>query len=271
MFHFWQSGWFQITLLGVCALTVLTSARLMTQLAVQSRARRLLQLERARIARDIHDDFGARLTILLVTGEEAQDKLSGDGDAEVRGQFRQMCETARDMLNAIDEVVWVVNPRRDTLGDSVIYICKYAESFLRAASVRCRFDIQPGLPEISLDLPFRRNIFLTIKESLSNAVKHSGATEVSIRISLEGMTLRAIVEDNGHGFDPLKIDVARHGLKNMIARIKDLGGNCEVAGAPGTGCRVAFSVPLPLARSHHGLLKWWFGQPSSQPPDASLK
>jgi signal transduction histidine kinase len=100
---------------------------------------------------------------------------------------------------------------------------------------------------------------LTIKESLSNAVKHSGATEVSIQVRLDGPTLRALVEDNGHGFDPSQINTTRHGLSNMIARIKDLGGNCRVESKPGTGCRVAFSVPLPLARSERWVVKWWYG------------
>ncbi len=255
--HFWQSPWFQITLSIICVLTVITSARLMTQLTVQSRAGRLLQSERARIARDIHDDLGARLTKLLVTGEEAQDNLPGESGT--RAKVDQICDETRDVLNAIDEIVWVVNPQRDKLNDSIIYICKYAESFLRAASVRCRFDIQRDLPDISLDLPFRRNIFLTIKESLSNAVKHSGATEVSIQIRLDGPMLRVVVTDNGHGFDPLKINNTRHGLTNMIVRIGELGGHCLVESTPGTGCRVAFSVPLPQARSKRWVVKWWFG------------
>lgn len=256
--HFWERGWFQFSLLAICGLAALTSARLMTQLAVQSRAQRLLQLERARIARDIHDDFGARLTTLLVTGEEAQDSLAGESEAH--SLVGQICDGVRDMLNAIDEVVWVVNPQRDRLNDAVIYICKYAETFLGAAAVRCRFDIQPSLPEIPLDLPFRRNIFLTIKESLSNVVKHSGATEVAIRIHLHGLTLMVVVEDNGRGFDPAQAGATRHGLGNMIGRMKDLGGSCQVASAPGTGCRVAFSVPLFQARSQRSLIKWWFGQ-----------
>lgn len=253
--HFWESGWFQISLLAVCGLAAMTLARLMTQLAVQSRARRLLQLERTRIARDIHDEFGARLTTLLVTGEEAQDNLQGGSEAFK--QVGRMCEGARDMLNAIDEVVWVVNPQRDTLYDSVIYICKYAESFLRAAAVRCRFDIQSDLPEISLDLPFRRNIYLTVKESLSNAVKHSGATEVSIGIRLQGRTLVAAVQDNGKGFDPAQISVGRHGLSNMISRMKDLGGHCRVETAPGAGCRIEFTVPLPRPRAQLWPIKLW--------------
>jgi signal transduction histidine kinase len=132
----------------------------MMQLAVQSKAHLLLRLQRARIARDIHDDLGTRLTQLLLIGEEAQSALPSE--SETRGQFSEMCESARNVLGAIDEVVWVVNAQRDTLGEFVIYICKYADAFLRSALVRCRFDIQRELPDITLDMPLRRNLLLTI-------------------------------------------------------------------------------------------------------------
>ena len=244
--HFWETGWFQIGLLAACGLAGLTSLYLTMQLAVQSKAHRLLRLERVRIARDIHDDLGTRLTQLLLTGEEAQSKLPAE--SETRDQFGQMCDTARNVLGAIDEVVWVVNSQRDTLGDFVIYVCKYAESFLRPALVRCRFDIQRELPDISLDMPFRRNLLLAVKEALSNAVKHSGANEVAVCIRMQGQALIAIVEDNGCGFDAGKIDTARHGLKNMTTRMNDLGGHCRVQSSPGTGCRIEFEIPLPSTR-----------------------
>jgi len=247
-FHFWETGWFQIALLVACGVAGLTSLYLMMQLAVQSKAQQLLSLERVRIARDIHDDLGTRLTQLLLTGEEAQSKLPGE--SETREQFGQMCDSARNVLGAIDEVIWVVNSQRDTLGDFVIYICKYAESFLRPALMRCRFDIQRELPHISLDMPLRRNLLLTIKEALSNAVKHSGAHEVAVRIRLQRQALIAIVEDDGHGFEVGQINTSRHGLHNMIARMKDLGGQCRVQSSPGDGCRIELEIPLAAGRLH---------------------
>lgn len=260
--RFWERGWFQMTALIGCGLGVLSSIYLMMQLAMHSRAQRLLYLERARIARDIHDDLGARLTQLLLTGEEAQSKLPPESEA--RGQFDQMCDGARNVLGAIDEVVWVVNSQRDTLSDFVIYICKYAEAFLRAAQVRCRFDIQRELPGLPLDLPFRRNLLLTIKEALSNSVKHSGASEVSVRMRLHGKALITVVEDNGRGFEAGSANPLRHGLANMAGRMEDLGGQCRVVSAPGEGCRIEFEVPLPSVRLH----RWSLFRPgivSAQP------
>jgi len=262
--HFWETPWFEIVLLVACGVGGLTSLCLTMQLAVQSRAHRLLRQERTRIARDIHDDLGTRLTQLLLVGEEAQSALPAE--SATRGQFSEMCENARSVLGAIDEVIWVVNSQRDTLGEFVIYVCKHAESFLRLALVRCRFDIQHELPDISLDMPFRRNLLLTIKEALSNAVKHSGANEVDVSIRMRGHALIASVEDNGCGFDAGRIDTARHGLRNMMSRMNDLGGHCRVQSAPGVGCRIEFEIPLPSTRLH----KWrpaFRAFPASRPAD----
>jgi len=246
--HFWQTGWFQIGLLVSFGLAGLTSLYLTMQLAVQSKAQRLLRLERARIARDIHDDLGARLTQLLLTGEEAQNRLAGE--SETRDQFDEMCEGARNVLGAIDEVVWVVNSQRDTLEDFVIYVCKYAETFLRSSHVRCRFDIQRGLPDISLELPVRRNLLLAIKEALRNAVKHASASEVAVRIRLQRQSLLAVVEDNGRGFEPSEVGAARNGLKNLRSRMNDLGGHFRVQSAPGKGCKIEFEIPITTGRLH---------------------
>src|ERR1035437_9092263 len=118
--HFWQTGWFQIMLLSVCGLVVLICLRLMAQVTMQSKAQQLLQLERARIARNIHDDLGAGLTKLVLSGEVAQNELPPD--SETRNQIGQLCERARDLSHVVDGVVWAINSRRDTLRDFATYV-----------------------------------------------------------------------------------------------------------------------------------------------------
>jgi signal transduction histidine kinase len=113
-------------------------------------------------------------------------------------------------------------------------------------------------------MPLRRNLLLTIKEALTNAVKHSEASEVAVSIRLQGNALIAVVEDNGRGFDAGQIDGARHGLNNMTVRMNDLGGHCRVRTSPGAGCRIEFEIPLPSRRLHswHPFRR---GFPSSRP------
>jgi signal transduction histidine kinase len=239
--QFWQTGWFQLTVLAVCGTVVLICLRLMAEVTVQAKAQQLLQLERARIARDIHDDLGAGLTKLVLQGEVAQSELQADSEARV--QIGQLCEKARDLSHVVDEVVWAINSRRDTLRDFATYVCKYAQAFLSSTPIRCRLDVEPELPPIAFDLPIRRNLFLAVKEALNNAAKHSQASELFLRIHRRGEGLAVAVEDNGRGFDLAHASPDRNGVANMGQRMDEVGGVCRISGKPGTGCRIDFIVP----------------------------
>jgi signal transduction histidine kinase len=236
----WQSREFQVGLFAGCAVFVVTCLYLLIQLVSQSKAHRLVQAERDRIARDIHDDLGSKLTQLLLTGEMAQ-----IGSAPAAGApLSQMCDGARSILATIDEVVWIVNSQHDNLEDFAIYVCKYAQLFLESTGIRCRLDVAAELPAKTLSQLMRRNLFLAIKEALNNAAKHSQATELTVRIELIGFRLNVVVADNGRGFDITQAKQQRNGLSNMKQRMAEIGGDCEVASRPGEGCQVSFAVPL---------------------------
>ena len=249
---FWQSGWFQVLLVALCALVVGVCLRLMAQLALQSRAQETLRRERERIARDIHDELGAGMTQLVLMGELAQHAMP-EGSLD-RRQVDRICEKARDLLGAMDEVVWAVNPRRDTLRDFSVYVCQYATKFLEAAGIRCRLDVEPQMPATAFDLPVRRSLLLAVKEALNNTAKHSGASEVFLRLHRRDEAIVVVVEDNGAGFDPANQDGSRNGLTNMADRLREAGGLCRIDSAPGRGCRVELSAPLvePTRRR-----SWW--------------
>lgn len=241
--HFWQRGWFQVTLWGIVAVIGLLYLRLMARLALQSRAQDLLRTERARIARDIHDELGARLTELALEGEVIQTELPAE--SPVRPRLEALCEKARAVSGAMDEVVWMVNSQRDTVRDFAAYVCKHAQRYLTSTPIRCRLDVEAELPEVVFELPIRRNLLLGVKEALNNAVKYSQATELFLRIRLRGQTLFVVVEDDGAGFDLENADPVRNGLTNMKHRMKELGGECRIVTSAGAGCLVEFQVPLP--------------------------
>jgi hypothetical protein len=254
--HFWQTAWFQITSFTICSGAILVCLGLWGKLALQSKAQLMLQRERARIARDIHDDLGAGLTQLVLLGELAQSESSDNGERRI--QMEQLCEKSRGLLGSMDEVVWAVNSKRDTLRDFSIQACKYAQTFLASAAIRCRLDIEPDLPPEPFELPLRRNLFLAVKEALRNAAKHSRASELVLRIHRHNRSLEVIVEDDGTGFDPSLASDDRNGLSNMSHRMLEVGGECALTSAPGGGCRIVFRVPL--ARRHSGFANWfsWF-------------
>ncbi len=240
--YFWQTGWFQVSLLSICGLVILVSLRLMAQLALHRKERLLLQGERARIARDIHDDIGARMTQLVLHGEVAQNELPAE--SETRTQLVMICEEARGLLSTMDEILWAVNPRRDTLRDFADYVCNYAQEFLKPTRIQCLFEVNPEMPAAVFNLPLRRSLLMAIKETLNNTVKHAEATELRLQIHWRGPQLVVVVQDNGKGFDMAVVKSDRNGLTNMAQRVSELGGSCQITSRPGQGCRVEFSIPL---------------------------
>jgi signal transduction histidine kinase len=255
----WQSREFQIGLFVGCGVFVLACLYLLIQLVSQSKAHRLVQAERDRIARDIHDDLGSKLTHLLLTGEVAQI----DSPPAASEPLSQMCDGARNILATIDEVVWIVDSQHDNLDDFVIYLCKHTQNFLDATGIRCRFYVPAELPAKTLNQFMRRNLFLAIKEALNNAAKHSEATELTVRIDLNGSRLNVVVVDNGCGFDCAQASQERNGLSNMKLRMTEIGGDCQVVSRPGDGCQVLFQVLL----EPEPFLKSFF---KSQPPDNGI-
>lgn len=243
---FWQTAWFQITFLTLSGLLLLTIFALVAQLALHEKERWLLQRERARIAMDIHDDIGSRVTQLVLNGEDVQEALAEN--STVRAQLGVIWDDARKVLSSIDEILWALNPRLDTLRDFADYICDYAHNFLEPAGIGCEFEVDPKMRLAAADLPLRRSLLMAIKETLNNIVKHSGATNVQLRIARQRQHLVVVVQDNGKGFDPASINPARNGLGNLSRRMSELGGSCHIASQPGKGCRIEFSVPLKHPR-----------------------
>ena len=239
---FWQKGWFQLFLLSLCGCVILVSLRLMAQVALHKKERLLLRAERARIARDIHDDVGARMTQLVLRGELAQCEMPTDSN--VGQQMKSLCEEARSLLSTMDEILWAVNPQRDTLRDFAAYVCKYAQEFLAPTKIQCLFDVAPEISVAAFDMPLRRNLLMAIKETLNNAVKHSAATELHLKIDWQEQWLVVVVQDNGKGFDLAEAKSQRNGLNNIIERMHDFGGHCRITSQPNQGCRVELSVPL---------------------------
>jgi signal transduction histidine kinase len=183
-------------------------------------------------------------------------------NSATRSQLDRICEEAREILSAMDEILWAVNPRRDTLRDFASYVCGYAQEFLKPTAIQCRFEADPEMSTAAFNLPLRRSLLMAVKETLNNAVKHSGATELLLQIHVQGQRLVVAVQDNGHGFDQAQARPEGNGLVNMAQRMKELGGSCVIASQPGKGCRIEFAIPLTHLRPH----QWaWGAKQLSEP------
>ncbi len=245
--HFWQQGWVLAGLLTACLTVGVLWVRQGLRLALHTRTHRLLERERARIARDMHDDLGSGLTQLTLLGELVSRETPCDGVA--RSRLNELCAKARLLLRSMDEIVWAVNPRRDTVKDFAAFITEHAQEFLATTAIRCRQEVAAELPAIPLNLPQRRNLMLAVKEAIRNAARHSGADEVNLKVQVvENDSLRVVVEDNGRGFSAGAAPDDRNGLTNMKLRLADIGGSLTLDTAPGKGCRITFLLPLPALK-----------------------
>jgi signal transduction histidine kinase len=168
------------------------------------------------------------------------------GADEAREHSREIGLRAREMVTALDEIVWAVNPRHDSVASLATYFCQYAQHFLKATPVRCHLEVARDLPAAPLNAEQRHNLFLAFKEALSNVVRHSGATDLWLTISALTGLLSVTLSDNGRGLDAAGSQAGNgaDGLGNMQRRLRELGGHCEVAGSRGQGTTVAFKVPL---------------------------
>ena len=246
---FWQTGWFMVA--AVVALTAvifvivrrLAMRRLRLRLARLEREQ-MVERERARIAKDIHDDLGASLTEITILSELAQN--AGTTPPEAHADIRKIAAKSKALTQLLDEIVWAVNPRRDTLENFVTYTCTYVEDFLRVAKIQCRLELPPTVPEVTLRTDVRHGLFLVVKEALNNAVKHAAATEVRVRMEIISAECIISIQDNGRGFDPGQpaAPSAGEGLANMRQRVEALGGRFDIFSQPGAGTKIRFKVPL---------------------------
>jgi signal transduction histidine kinase len=149
------------------------------------------------------------------------------------------------LTRSLDEIVWAVNPRNDSLDGFVVHICQLAPELLRAAGIRPRLDMPMEVPPIKLAPNVRHQLYLALKEALHNVIKHANATEVWVRLKIDQGLLTLSVEDNGRGFEAgLAQKNGADGLMNLRHRMEDIGGQFEQQSEPDRGTRIAFVAPL---------------------------
>jgi signal transduction histidine kinase/ligand-binding sensor domain-containing protein len=250
--HYSETWPFRLALgLGVIALAA-GAARYVTAKRLQRTLERLelqqaIERDRGRIARDIHDDLGAGLTQITLLSELAR----REPPQEMEAHLGQISDTARELTRTVDEIVWAVNPRQDTLDGLVTYICQFAQEYLTMAGIQCRLDVPGHLPAVRLTADVRHNLFLAVKEALNNVVKHAAAREVWLRLIHDRGSITLVIEDDGCGFDGpagAPVSVARtsggQGLDNLSSRLASIGGRCSISSQRGRGTRVDLSVDI---------------------------
>jgi ligand-binding sensor domain-containing protein/signal transduction histidine kinase len=250
---YWQTRTFQIAAPGLGFLAIgaaawgFISRRHKSELEMIKR-KHALERERARIAKDMHDGLGSSLVKISLLGEQVQSGLaeeaeSGPGEADrVQGQVRKMTAAARQVVREMDEIVWAVNPKNDTLENFAGYLCGFAREHFSDTPVECHLDFPAELPAEILSAEVRHNLFLAVREALNNALKHAEAKHVWVRMETSPGRVALEVRDDGKGFSP-GISEDRNGLRNMHERLHQIGGQMRLdSGSAGT--QVHFTISL---------------------------
>ncbi len=204
--------------------------------------RREIEQERARVAHDLHDDLGTGLTEVNMLTSLV--KSPATSVAEKEHYLDDLRETALRMVTSLDEIVWAVNPRNDTIASLASYFGSYSRRLLDLASVSCGLDISEDLPEQPLAPKFRQEIFFSFKEALNNVVRHAHATQVRLRIFVREESLIVEVADDGRGLDGRPGAAGSDGIANMNERMQSIGGTCEIMSDAQQGTTVRFRAPL---------------------------
>jgi ligand-binding sensor domain-containing protein/signal transduction histidine kinase len=234
--HIWQRWWFY----SLIALLLLATAYLL----YRYRLRRVIELERVRtrIASDLHDDIGSNLSPIAglseVLGQQAR-----WSDSLIAERLSIIANASRQSVEAMGDIVWAVNPKRDNVIDLAHRMRRFASDSLTGRNIQFHFDAPNPNQNTKINAEVRREVFLVFKEAVNNIARHSGCKTVEASLKSERGTLTLRLQDDGQGFNEAASNHGQ-GLESMRRRAEKLGGRVEMISQPGAGATVILTAPI---------------------------
>jgi signal transduction histidine kinase len=217
------------------------------RMVAELRERQVLNEERSRIAADIHDDLGADLSRLLLYARIAEPRHDGK-------EGRPLTDGLGNAIDKMDEIIWALDPRRDTLQSTVQFIEQQARESAEAHGLKFRADVRVPRSPVHLTAGHRRELMLLAREAIRNVMDHAKASTLWVEWLAEDDAVRLTVRDDGKGFDAHATDNGRHGLGNMRERAERLGGTLSIGRCGSVGTCVELRFPLAgITRSDDAL------------------
>jgi signal transduction histidine kinase len=243
----WQHVWFWPLVaavgVGLTAAAIMVIHRQRSKRAMEIlRYQNALERDRSRIARDMHDDLGTRVTFITMSAALATRDMERAPE-NARRHLNRVTESARELVMSMDDLVWAVDPAHDTLDHLGSHFLRLAAEMFRDSPVRCRPNIPALLPAVPLGADTRHHIALAVKESFHNILRHAGPCEVYFALEFDGREIHVTIRDTGRGFDPENHERG-HGLDNLSHRFKEIGGTCEISSSPGGGTCIVLSCNI---------------------------
>jgi ligand-binding sensor domain-containing protein/signal transduction histidine kinase len=232
----WQTWWFRV--LAGTALALLAYALYRYRMA------ELLAVERirVRIATDLHDDVGASLSQIAILSEVARRRIE-NADAQAASPLSEIAAVSSELVDAMSDIVWAINPKHDHLGNLEYRLRRFANDVLGASNLNVEFRSTAADPELHIDADLRRQVLLIFKEAVNNIARHSGADQATVEFTVAQDSLLLRVVDNGKGFDPAAA-ADGNGLANIRKRASDLSAAVELESVLNRGTTLTLRVPL---------------------------
>jgi len=229
---FWKTWWFILMIIG--AITSLVTY------FVTSQIKNILALERLRtkLAADLHDNIGSSLTEISILTEVITTKLKTKDD-DVRKNLDKISSKSRKLIDKMSDIVWLVNPQRDSLYDLILRLQDSYSDLLSDTEISFRCENLKSLEKVSLSMEHRQHLFLIFKEGINNSITHSKCTELMLNANVNNRVLTMSLMDNGSGFS-LNQDGLGNGVKNMQARSKKIGGKFSIESEIGKGTVIKY-------------------------------
>jgi signal transduction histidine kinase/ligand-binding sensor domain-containing protein len=240
----WQTWWFRLAMASVMIIMfwlIVRSyyRRKLYQQRMALEKHQAIEKERTRIATDMHDDLGSGLSTIRFLSEKVKRNTSS---TIAREDIDRMQVTSNELIDKMNEIIWCMNEKNDSLEDLLLYIRSYAMEYCEDNNLNCSIELTEDIPVLFVSGETRRNIFLTVKESLHNIVKHACAKNVFIIIDSSN-SLGITISDNGKGCKDSPSSGSGNGLRNMYKRIGSVGGSISIQNENGT----TVSLKIPLA------------------------
>jgi signal transduction histidine kinase len=167
--------------------------------------------------------------------------------AEAHPHMERIIRSANEMVQGLDEIVWAINPSNDSLEKLILFIGEFASRILEPHGILCRLDMPDRDTQLELKSKIRHQLCMAVKESLANVIKHAQAHKVRIQLGVKDGVLKLWIEDDGLGFDPgalRNVAGTHNGISNIMHRMADIGGKCDIKSVPGQGTRVVLEVKV---------------------------
>lgn len=239
---FWKSFGFWGTSSVIVGLVSIVIGRYLIRrrIRLHMQQERMISEERRRIALDLHDDIGTRVSHISLVASHADNTIQ---HAEASKAFGQISSMSRDLIGALSESVWMLNPKNDDLESLVDFLYRLVNELCRLKDIRCRVDAVFITENQTIRYEFRHNVSLAVKECVNNVLKHSHATKLDMKIELEKNVLRITITDNGIGITEESRSTGL-GLESLKRRMKSIGGNCKFEQLAESGLRIILSAPV---------------------------